>query len=118
MYLQEISAVSLLTAEEGIALDKGVEAGDTDAATRMAEANLRLVVSVAKAATCDRASRVKGAPPDHMRFRWGPPEPAHCASSASRPLKLGWSYASGSTRWRPLSSTTVTPPPFATGCST
>jgi RNA polymerase primary sigma factor len=48
MYLQEIGAVSLLTAEEEIALAKGVEAGDTDAATRLVEANLRLVVSIAK----------------------------------------------------------------------
>jgi RNA polymerase primary sigma factor len=48
MYLQEIGAVSLVTADEEIALAKAIEAGDTDAATRMAEANLRLVVSVAK----------------------------------------------------------------------
>jgi hypothetical protein len=48
MYFQEIGAVSLLTADEEIALAKAIETGDTDAATRMAEANLRLVVSVAK----------------------------------------------------------------------
>jgi RNA polymerase primary sigma factor len=48
MYLKEIGAVSLLTAKEEIALAIGVEAGDAAAATRMAEANLRLVVSVAK----------------------------------------------------------------------
>jgi len=48
MYLKEISAVSLLTAKEEIALAIAVEAGDAAAATRMAEANLRLVVSIAK----------------------------------------------------------------------
>jgi RNA polymerase primary sigma factor len=48
MYLKEISAVSLLTAKEEIALAIAVEAGDAAAATRMAEANLRLVISVAK----------------------------------------------------------------------
>jgi RNA polymerase primary sigma factor len=48
MYLREIGAVSLLTAQQEIALAKAIEAGDKDAAARMAEANLRLVVSVAK----------------------------------------------------------------------
>jgi RNA polymerase primary sigma factor len=48
MYLREIGGISLLSAEEEIALATAIEAGDTDAARRMAEANLRLVVSVAK----------------------------------------------------------------------
>jgi RNA polymerase primary sigma factor len=48
MYIKEISAVSLLTAKEEIALAIAIEAGDAAAATRMAEANLRLVISVAK----------------------------------------------------------------------
>jgi RNA polymerase primary sigma factor len=48
MYLREIGAVSLLTKEEEIALAKAIETGDQAAATQMAEANLRLVISVAK----------------------------------------------------------------------
>lgn len=48
MYLREIGGVSLLTKEEEVALAKAIEAGDVHAARRMAEANLRLVVSIAK----------------------------------------------------------------------
>jgi len=48
MYLKEIGKVPLLTAEEEIALAKRMEAGDEDAKKRLAEANLRLVVSIAK----------------------------------------------------------------------
>jgi RNA polymerase primary sigma factor len=48
MYLREIGAVSLLSKEEEVVLAKAIEAGDARAATRMAEANLRLVVSIAK----------------------------------------------------------------------
>ena len=48
MYLKEIGKVPLLTAEEESALAKRMEAGDEDAKKRLAEANLRLVVSIAK----------------------------------------------------------------------
>ncbi|MCF6464667.1 RNA polymerase sigma factor RpoD [Clostridium sp. Cult2] len=48
MYLKEIGKVSLLTREEEIALAKRVEAGDEKAKKELAEANLRLVVSIAK----------------------------------------------------------------------
>jgi RNA polymerase primary sigma factor len=48
MYLKEIGKVALLSAEEEVALAKQIEAGDEDAKKRLAEANLRLVVSVAK----------------------------------------------------------------------
>jgi len=48
MYLKEIGKVSLLTAEEEIDLAKRMEAGDESAKQRLAEANLRLVVSIAK----------------------------------------------------------------------
>ncbi len=48
MYLKEIGKVSLLTGEEEIELAKRMEAGDEDAKKRLAEANLRLVVSIAK----------------------------------------------------------------------
>jgi RNA polymerase primary sigma factor len=48
MYLKEIGRVPLLTAEEEIALAKRMEAGDEEAKRRLAEANLRLVVSIAK----------------------------------------------------------------------
>ena len=48
MYLKEIGKVPLLTAEEEIDLAKRMEAGDEDAKKRLAEANLRLVVSIAK----------------------------------------------------------------------
>ena len=48
MYLKEIGKVSLLTAEEEIELAKRMEEGDENAKKRLAEANLRLVVSIAK----------------------------------------------------------------------
>ena len=47
-YLKEIGKVPLLTAEEEIELAKRMENGDEDAKKRLAEANLRLVVSIAK----------------------------------------------------------------------
>ncbi len=48
MYLKEIGRVPLLTAEEEIELAKRMEQGDEDAKKKLAEANLRLVVSIAK----------------------------------------------------------------------
>ncbi len=48
MYLKEIGKVPLLTADEEIELAKRMEAGDEEAKKRLAEANLRLVVSIAK----------------------------------------------------------------------
>lgn len=48
MYLKEIGKVPLLSAEEEIALAKAMEAGDERAKKKLAEANLRLVVSIAK----------------------------------------------------------------------
>ena len=48
MYLKEIGKVPLLTAEEEIELAKRMEQGDEEAKKRLAEANLRLVVSIAK----------------------------------------------------------------------
>ncbi len=48
MYLKEIGRVPLLTAEEEIMLAKRMEEGDEEAQKRLAEANLRLVVSIAK----------------------------------------------------------------------
>ena len=48
MYLKEIGKVPLLTAEEEIDLAKRMENGDESAKKRLAEANLRLVVSIAK----------------------------------------------------------------------
>src|SRR5699024_9384621 len=46
MYLKEIGKVSLLTADEEIELAKRMEQGDEEAKKRLAEANLRLVVSI------------------------------------------------------------------------
>lgn len=48
MYLKEIGKVQLLTAEEEVELAKRMEEGDEEAKKRLAEANLRLVVSIAK----------------------------------------------------------------------
>ena len=48
MYLKEIGRVPLLTAEEEVELAKGIEAGSEEAKRKLAEANLRLVVSIAK----------------------------------------------------------------------
>ena len=48
MYLKEIGKVPLLSADEEIELAKRMEKGDVEAKKRLAEANLRLVVSIAK----------------------------------------------------------------------
>ena len=48
MYLKEIGRVDLLSGEEEIALAERIEQGDEEAKRRLAEANLRLVVSIAK----------------------------------------------------------------------
>jgi len=48
MYLKEIGKIPLLTAEEEVELAKRMEQGDEEAKRRLAEANLRLVVSIAK----------------------------------------------------------------------
>lgn len=48
MYLREIGKVSLLSSEEEMQLAKRKERGDSEAARRLIEANLRLVVSIAK----------------------------------------------------------------------
>ena len=48
LYLRQIGRVPLLTAEQEVSLAKRIERGDPDAKARMVEANLRLVVSIAK----------------------------------------------------------------------
>jgi len=48
MYLREIGKIPLLTAEQEVTLAKGKERGDKAAERQMIEANLRLVVSIAK----------------------------------------------------------------------
>ncbi len=48
MYLKEIGRVPLLTAEDEVSLAKRIEAGDEEAKRQLTEANLRLVVSIAK----------------------------------------------------------------------
>ena len=48
MYLKEIGKVDLLTAEEEVSLAKRMEQGDLEAKRQLVEANLRLVVSIAK----------------------------------------------------------------------
>lgn len=48
MYLKEIGKISLLTAEEEVEIAKRMEEGDELAKKELAEANLRLVVSIAK----------------------------------------------------------------------
>lgn len=48
MYLREIGRVNLLTTEEEVTLAKRIEKGDIAAKQRLTEANLRLVVSIAK----------------------------------------------------------------------
>lgn len=48
MYLKEIGKVPLLSAEEEVALAQRMEIGDQEAKNKLAEANLRLVVSIAK----------------------------------------------------------------------
>ncbi|MCB0877690.1 MAG: hypothetical protein KDC46_01745, partial [Thermoleophilia bacterium] len=48
MYLKEIGKVALLTAEQEVSLAKRIERGDMAAKRALIEANLRLVVSIAK----------------------------------------------------------------------
>src|SRR5437764_9071487 len=48
MYLKEIGRVALLKAEQEVTLAKAIEAGDEDSKHKLTEANLRLVVSIAK----------------------------------------------------------------------
>jgi len=48
LYLREIGKVPLLTADQEVTLAKRIERGDADAKQHMIEANLRLVVSIAK----------------------------------------------------------------------
>ena len=48
MYLREIGKIALLSAAEEVELAKGVEAGDPKAKAHLVDANLRLVVSIAK----------------------------------------------------------------------
>jgi RNA polymerase primary sigma factor len=48
LYLREIGKVNLLTADQEVTLAKRIERGDMGAKTAMTEANLRLVVSIAK----------------------------------------------------------------------
>ncbi|MBZ1356376.1 MAG: sigma-70 family RNA polymerase sigma factor [Candidatus Nealsonbacteria bacterium] len=48
MYLKEISRTSFLTADEEKELARGIEAGDPKATSKLIQANLRLVVSIAK----------------------------------------------------------------------
>jgi RNA polymerase primary sigma factor len=48
MYLKDIGRVQLLSAEEEVQLAKGIEQGDTRCKQRLTEANLRLVVSIAR----------------------------------------------------------------------
>ena len=48
MYLKEIGQIKLLSAEEEVALAKAVAEGDQSAKNKLTEANLRLVVSIAK----------------------------------------------------------------------
>jgi RNA polymerase primary sigma factor len=48
MYLNEIGRVALLTSEEEIDLGKKIKKGDQEARKKLAAANLRLVVSIAK----------------------------------------------------------------------
>ena len=48
LYLRSIGRVQLLTAEQEVSLARRIERGDMDAKQRMIEANLRLVVSIAK----------------------------------------------------------------------
>lgn len=48
LYLQEINRIPLLCQEEEIAISRRILEGDEDAITELAEANLRLVVSIAK----------------------------------------------------------------------
>ena len=48
MYLKEIGKVSLLSADEEVDLAKRMAQGDDEAKRKLAEANLRLVVSIAK----------------------------------------------------------------------
>ena len=66
MYLKEIGKVSLLSADEEIELAKRMEKGDEAAKKRLAEANLRLVVSIAKMRTIGSIPANLGGPKEDV----------------------------------------------------
>ena len=108
MYLKEIGKVPLLTPEEEQDLARRMADGDEEAKRRMAEANLRLVVSIAKryvgrgmlltSSTTPRATSSPPTPPGG----YARPSPA---PSRTRPGP----YAYPSTWWRPSTRSSASP---------
>ena len=106
-YLKEIGRVPLLSAEEEAALARAAQAGDEDARRRLSEANLRLVVSVAK------RYAGRGLPfPDlidvYKRQRW------NCSATA----RCGWACCRSRARKTRTSTSRNTVPTASKPCWT